>query len=79
MAAGDSSAVPRVRRVAIPDDAVLVVRGDDLDPQTARAQAVAFRRRFPDWNRWGLSAFYARSEAEVDDSLLTSSSGFLSW
>ena len=46
---------------------MLVVRGDDLNPQTARTQAVAFRRRFPDWNRWGLSAFYARSDAEVDD------------
>jgi hypothetical protein len=56
-----------VRRAPIPDDAVLVVRGDDLNPETARSQAVAFRRRFPDWSRWGLSAFYARSDAEIDD------------
>lgn len=24
-------------------------------------------RRFTDWGRWGLSAFYARNEAEVED------------
>ena len=58
---------PRVRRAPVPDDAVLVVRGDDLNPETARAQAVAFRRRFSEWGRFGLSAFFARSEAEVDD------------
>ena len=58
---------PRVRQAPIPDDAVLVVRGDDLNPATARSQAVAFRRRFPDWGRWGLSGFYARSEAEIED------------
>ena len=58
---------PRVRRAPIPDDAVLVVRGDDLDPDTAKAQAEAFRRRFPTWHRWVLSAFYARSDDEIDD------------
>jgi hypothetical protein len=58
---------PRVRRAPIPDDAVLVVRGDDLEPRNGRAQALAFRRRFPGWDRWGLSAYYARSEAEIDD------------
>ena len=58
---------PRVRRAPIPADAALVVRGDDLDPETARAQVLAFRRRFPTWGRWGLSAFYARSDDEVDD------------
>jgi len=47
---------PRVRHAPIPDDAVLVIRGDDLGPGTARAQAVAFRKRFPGWDRWGLSA-----------------------
>jgi hypothetical protein len=58
---------PRVRNAPIPDDAVLVIRGDDLDPGTARAQAMGFRQRFPGWGRWGLSAYYARSEAEVND------------
>jgi hypothetical protein len=51
----------------IPDDASLVVRGDDLDPETARAQAEAFRERFPDWERYGLSAYFARDDAEIDD------------
>jgi hypothetical protein len=58
---------PRIRHAPIPDDALLVVRGDDLDPETARAQAMGFRRRFPEWRRWGLSAYYARSEAEIED------------
>jgi hypothetical protein len=58
---------PRIRRAAIPDDAVLVVRGDDLDPDTSRDQATSFLRRFPDWGRYGLSAYYARDDAEVDD------------
>lgn len=59
--------IPRVRRAPLPDDALVVVRGDDLDPATARHQAEVFRRRFPDWHRWGLSAFYARSDAEIED------------
>ena len=58
---------PRVRRAPIPDDAVLVIRGDDLKSDTAKGQATAFRRRFPAWHRWGLSAFFARSDAEIDD------------
>ena len=30
-------------------------------------QAVLFRRRYPDWGRYGLSAFYARNGDEVLD------------
>lgn len=59
--------MPRIRRAPIPDDASLVVRGDDLDPSTARTQAEAFRDRFPDWARYGISAYFARSDAEIDD------------
>jgi hypothetical protein len=59
--------LPRIRRGAIPPDAVLVVRGDAGDPALAREQAEQFRRRFPAWERWGLSAFYARGDDEVDD------------
>jgi len=58
--------VPRIRWAAVPADAV-VVRGDDLDPGTSRHQAESFRRRYPDWRRWGLSAYHARNEAEIDD------------
>jgi hypothetical protein len=43
------------------------VRGDDDDPSTARAQAEGFRRRYPDWHRFGLSAFYAEDDDAVDD------------
>jgi hypothetical protein len=59
--------IPRIRRAPLPDDALIVVRGDDLDPAASRHQANVFRRRFPDWGRWGLSAFYARSDAEIED------------
>lgn len=58
---------PRIRRAELPTDAVIVVRGDDLDLGTSRHQAVAFRRRYPDWDRWGISAYYARNDPEVDD------------
>ena len=34
---------------------------------TAETQANAFRRRFPGWGRYGLSAYYARNDREVDD------------
>jgi hypothetical protein len=44
-----------------------VVRGDDLDPEVSRHQADAFRRRFRDWGRYGLSGYYARNDAEVND------------
>lgn len=44
-----------------------MVRGDELDPAVRRRQAEQFRRRFPDWNRFGLSGFYARSDTEIDD------------
>ena len=65
---GESS-WPRIRRAAIPGDALLVVRGeaDDDDADVALRQAVLFRRRYPDWGRFGLSAFYARSMDEVLD------------
>ena len=58
---------PRIRRAPIPADALLVVRGDDLDLDSSRRQALLFRRRFPDWGRFGVSAFYARGDGEIDD------------
>ena len=58
---------PRVRRAAIPDDAVLVVRGEELDPDVSYKQAEAFLRRFSAWRKWGVSAYYARNVGEVDD------------
>jgi len=60
--------VPRIRRAAIPDDAHLVVRGvAAIEPAASIRQAVLFRRRFEAWGRYGLSAFYARSDDEVLD------------
>jgi hypothetical protein len=58
---------PRIRRAPIPGDVLLVVRGDDLEPEASRHRAESFRRRYPDWGRFGLSAYYARGDAEVDD------------
>jgi hypothetical protein len=63
-----SDDVPRIRRAAIPDDAHLVVRGvAAIEPEASIRQANLFRRRFEAWGRYGLSAFYARSDDEVLD------------
>jgi hypothetical protein len=59
--------VPRIRRAPLPADALIVVRGDDLLAGSSRLQAEEFRRRYPDWERWGLSGFYARNQSDVDD------------
>jgi hypothetical protein len=50
----------------LPDDAVLVVRGDVLDGELLRADAERFGRRYPEWGRSGVSGYYARGENEVD-------------
>lgn len=46
---------------------MIVVRGQPADPAEAQILAEDFRTRFPGWGRWGVSAFYARGEIEVDD------------
>ena len=38
-----------------------------IEPETSLRQAESFRRRFEEWARYGLSAFYARSDDEVLD------------
>lgn len=38
-----------------------------IEPETSLRQAKLFRRRFEHWGRFGLSAFYARSDDEVLD------------
>lgn len=45
----------------------MVVRGDDLDEGSDRRQAEAFRQRWPAWQRFGLSAYYAEDDDAVDD------------
>ena len=59
--------VPRIRRAPLPADALIVVRGDDLIEGSSQLQAEEFRRRYSDWDRWGLSGFYACSDSDVDD------------
>lgn len=51
----------------IPIDAMIVVRGEAHVEDYPAVQAGLFRRRFPEWGRWGLSAMYAESDADVDD------------
>lgn len=57
---------PRVRLIPVPDDGVLVVRGDGLDAELLADDAVRFHERFSAWGRFGVSAFYASSDEEVD-------------
>lgn len=58
--------MPRVRLRAVPETAVLVVRGDELDPEVLRNDASNFRERFSDWDRYGVSGFLASDFDEVD-------------
>lgn len=44
-----------------------LVRGDTGEADQDRLDAVAFRRRFPDWPAFGVSGFYAVSEVSIDD------------
>jgi hypothetical protein len=57
---------PRIRATGLPDTAVLVVRGDELDPELLAADATNFFDRFVDFGRYGISAFFASQTAEVD-------------
>ncbi len=66
LAAMPTEPTPRVRRAPIPDTAVLVVRGDELDPDVLAADAMRFHRRFKACGRYGVSAFLATDDAEVD-------------
>ena len=45
---------------------VLVVRGDELDPEVLADDAFRFPERFDEWGRYGISAFYAGSDDDVD-------------
>jgi hypothetical protein len=57
---------PRVRRTPLPDDVVLVVRGDALDPELLTEDAARLSQRYPAWGRTGVSAFHAADQLEVD-------------
>ena len=58
--------VPRIRLRGVPDDGVFVIRGDELDASLIVEDATRFYERFVDWRRYGISAFHAASEAEID-------------
>lgn len=60
-----SEQIPRIRRQPIPDTADLVVRGDE-DPGVQERMARVFLRRYPTWGRYGLSAYHASGDLEVD-------------
>jgi hypothetical protein len=62
-----SERVPRIRNTPLPRDGLIIVRGEDWIDTATAAQAERFRRRFPDWGRWGLSALHARTEEELAD------------
>ncbi len=62
-----SDRVPRVRRAPLPDDVVALVRGDTGEADQDRLDALAFRRRFPDWSEFGVSGFYAVTKEGIDD------------
>jgi len=49
----------------VPDDAVMVVRGDVLDTDLLNVAAARFSGRYPDWDRTGVSGYDARDEREV--------------
>ncbi|MDP1794491.1 MAG: hypothetical protein Q8K63_10190, partial [Acidimicrobiales bacterium] len=53
----------RIRLEALPDDGLLVVRGELLDPSSLRSDARAAMRRF---GGYGISAFAASDEAALD-------------
>lgn len=42
------------------------MRGGALDPDLSTADAVRFRRRYPGWDRYGISAFLAADDHEID-------------
>ncbi len=56
---------PRIRRAGLPDDAVLILRGDVLDPDVLRDDAARFARRYPNLGWVGVSAYYAANDAEI--------------
>jgi len=58
--------LPRIRLSPAPSATLLVVRGGAIDTDLVRTDAVRFRRRYPRWGRYGISAYFAIDEQEVD-------------
>ena len=59
--------VPKVRtRTPLPDSGYLIVRGIEPVDADARYMAQRFKKRYPGWNVYGLSAYYAPTSDEID-------------
>ena len=56
---------PRLRKAGLPENAVLVVRGNLLEAAVLRADASLVSERYPTWELTGVSSFYARNSQEV--------------
>lgn len=56
---------PRIRRQPVPDDASLIIRGDE-DQGVQERMARVFLRRYPSWGRYGPSGYYATGDKDVD-------------
>jgi hypothetical protein len=57
---------PRIRRTALPDNALLVLRGWDKGMPGLAADARRFRSRFPGWRRFGVSGFVCEDADGAD-------------
>jgi hypothetical protein len=62
----DIEDLPRIRLSPVPDAPLLVVRGGVLEPDLTRADAIRFLRRYPLWGRYGISAYFAADDEEID-------------
>ena len=58
--------IPRIRTQPIPLGARIVAVRGHLTGGNDAQQAADFLRRFPDWQRFGLSAYYASSEEAIE-------------
>lgn len=58
--------IPRIRLRGVHDDNLFVVRGDELDASVLAEDASRFHERFIEWGRFGISAFQATNESEID-------------
>jgi hypothetical protein len=56
--------VPSARLAPLPTAAVLVVRGDVLDPEVLKADVPRFVKRYPDWGRCGFFGFLANNDID---------------
>jgi len=56
---------PKLRSTPIPATGYLIVRGEETDTDQLRQSAHRFLERYPGWHLFGVSGFYAPSEAAV--------------